>query len=96
MDESSLLINNIIAFVSLGLIALILLSIPVQIKRKGSEGFKGKGSGFWIREVLIFISSIILNILCIFIHFEIVPTICLCGCGVMASWVGVQELFPKA
>ena len=94
MNNQSLLVNNRIAGVALFLIAVILISIPFRIKKQGSDGLKNRGSSFWVREVAIFIAAITISVLCIFIHFEIVPTACLCGCSVLASIVGVQELFP--
>ena len=95
MNDQSLLINNIIAGAALFLIAINLCIVPFRIKKQGNEGFKNRGSSFWVREAAIFLASIAICVLCIFIHFEIVPTACLCGCGVLASIVGVQELFPK-
>ena len=94
MTEKTLLTNNIIAIASLILIALILISIPFRLKKNGKDSLKEKGSGFWTREIAIFLSSIVLVVLCIFIHFELVPTVCLCGCGILATWAGMQELFP--
>ncbi|MBR6342246.1 MAG: hypothetical protein IKR64_10105 [Treponema sp.] len=96
MTERSLLINNIIALAALALVAVILLTIPFRIKKQGREGLKNRGRAFWLREISIFISSIAICILCIFIHFELVPTLVLCACGPLATWAGVQELFPKA
>ncbi len=96
MTENTLLINNIIGFAALALVVVILITIPFRVKKNGKDSLKGKGGAFWAREIAIFIASILIIVLSIFIHFEIVPTICLCGCGVIASWIGVQELFPKA
>lgn len=96
MTEKGLLINTIIALVSLGLTALILLSIPFRLKKQGTVACQNRGRAFWIREISIFISAIAICILCIFIHFELVPTLVLCACGPLATWAGVQELFPKA
>jgi hypothetical protein len=45
-----------------------------------------------VREISIFITAPILIVLCLFIHFEPLPTAALCGCGVLATWAGVQEL----
>ena len=95
MSESTLLVNNIIAFASLAAIAVMLVLIPVSIKKNGSESLKNRGSSFWAREVAIILSSIAIPLLCLFIHFEIVPTAALCGCSIMATWVGVQELKKK-
>ncbi len=96
MTENTLLINNIIGFAALALVVVILITIPFRVKKNGKDSLKGKGGAFWSREIAIFIASILIIVLSIFIHFEIVPTVCLCGCGVIASWIGVQELFPKA
>lgn len=95
MTEETLFINNIIVIAALILILLILISIPFRLKKNGGDGLKEKGSGFWTREIAIFLSSIVLVVLCFFIHFELVPTLCLCGCGILATWAGMQELFPK-
>ena len=95
MTEKTLLINNIIVIAALILIALILISIPFRLKKNGKGGLKEKDRGFWIREIGIFLSSFVLVLLCFFIHFELVPTVCLCGCGILATWIGMQELFPK-
>ena len=93
--ETTLLVNGIIAGVALFLIAVILVVILIRAKKQGTESLKGHDRSFWVREVAIFVASILIPVLCIFIHFELVPTIFLCGCGVIASWVGMQELFPK-
>ncbi len=95
MTENGLLINTIIALATLGLTLLILLSIPFRLKKQGAEACQNRGRAFWIREISIFISAIVICILCIFIHFELVPTLVLCACGPLATWAGVQELFPK-
>lgn len=96
MTENGLLINTIIALVALGLTLLLLLSIPFRLKKQGTEACQNRGRAFWVREISIFISAIAICILCIFIHFELVPTLVLCACGPLATWAGVQELFPKA
>ena len=93
--EVNLLLNNIIAGVALFLIAVILILFLIRIKKQGNEGFKDREKSFWVREVAIFIASILIPVLSIFIHFELIPTIFLCGCGVIASWIGMKELFPK-
>lgn len=95
MTDNGLLINTIIALTALGLTILLLLSIPFRLKKQGSESCRNRGRAFWIREVSIFISAIAICILCIFIHFELVPTLVLCACGPLATWAGLQELFPK-
>jgi L-asparagine transporter-like permease len=95
MTENTLFINKIISIAALLIIAGILISIPFRLKKNGTESLKEKGAGFWTREIAIFVSSIVIVVLSFFIHFELVPTICLCGCGVLATWAGMQELFPK-
>lgn len=87
--------SNYIAYAALALYLIILLAIPFLIKKHGTENLKGRDRAFWIREISIFIASPAIIVLCLFIHFEPVPTAALCGCGVLAAWVGVQELFPK-
>ena len=86
---------NYIIYAALFLYLVILISIPFRLKKHGKEGLQNRGRAFWIREISIFISAIAICILCIFIHFELVPTLVLCACGPLASWAGVQELFPK-
>ena len=95
MTETTLLINTIIAGAGLAIDGGLLFSIPFRIKRHGSEALKNHERSFWFREIAIFVSAIVIPVLCIFIHFEIVPTVCLCCCSVMGTWVGIQELFPK-
>ena len=95
MTENTLFINKLISIAALLIIAVILISIPFRLKKNGNETLKEKGSGFWAREIAIFISSVVIVVLSIFIHFELVPTVCLCGCGILGTWAGMQELFPK-
>ena len=84
-----------IIYAALALYVIFLLAIPVLIKKHGTENLKGRDRAFWLREVSIFISAPAVIVLCLFIHFEPVPTAALCGCGILATWVGIQELFPK-
>ena len=95
LKEKSLLYINYIVYIALGLYFIILISIPVQIKKHGKECLQNRGRAFWIREVSIFIAAPAIIVLCFFIHFEPVPTAALCGCGVLGAWAGVQDLFPK-
>ena len=88
--------SNYIAYAALALYLIILLIIPFKIKKYGSESLKGRDKSFWIRELSIFISAPVIIVLCLFIHFEPLPTAALCGCGVLGAWVGLQELFPRA
>ena len=87
--------SNYIAYAALALYVIFILIIPFLIKKHGTETLKGRGRAFWLREVSIFIAAPAIIVLCLFIHFEPVPTAALCGCGVLATWVGIQELFPK-
>ncbi len=87
--------SNYIVYIALALYVILLLIIPFRIKKQGTEGLKGRGRAFWIREVSIFIAAPLLILLCLFIHFEPLPTAALCGCGVLGAWAGLQELFPK-
>ena len=91
--ETTLLVNGIIAGAALFLIAVILVVVLIRAKKQGSEAFKDREKSFWVREVAIFVAAILIPVLCIFIHFELIPTLFLCGCGVIASWIGMQELF---
>ncbi len=86
---------NYIIYAALFLYLVILISIPFRLKKHGKEGLQNRGRAFWIREVSIFIAAPAIIVLCLFIHFEPVPTAALCGCGVLGAWAGVQELFPK-
>ncbi len=87
--------SNYIVYAALALYVIFILIIPFLIKKHGMETLKGRGRAFWLREVSIFIAAPAIIVLCLFIHFEPVPTAALCGCGVLATWVGIQELFPK-
>lgn len=87
--------SNYAVFAALALYIVVMISIPFRIKKNGREGFAGKDRSFWIREILIFTGSPLLIILCLFVHFELVPTIALCGCGVLAAFAATQELFSK-
>ena len=88
--------SNYIAYAALVLYAVVLISIPFRIKKSGTEGFKGRGSSFWVRQAAILLAGVAIIVLCLFIHFEPLPTAALCGCGVLGALVAVQELFPKA
>ena len=90
-----MIFSNYIVIAALILYAAVLISIPFRIKKNGSEGFKNRGIGFWVREAAILLAGAAIIVLCFFIHFEPVPTAALCGCGVLGTVVGVQELFPK-
>ena len=82
-----------IIYVAFALYAALLISIPFRIKKNGSENLKNRGAAFWIREVLILLAAAAIIVLCLYIHFEPVPTAALCGCGVLGAYVAVQELF---
>ena len=86
--------SNYIAFAALALYVVVLISIPFRIKKSGSEGFKNRGRGFWVREAAILLAGAAIIVLCLFIHFEPLPTAALCGCGVLGAVVAIQELFP--
>lgn len=88
--------SNYIAYAALVLYLIVLLTIPFRIKKQGTESLKNRGRAFWLREISIFIAAPAIIVLCLFIHFEPVPTAALCGCGVIGAWVGVQELFSRA
>ena len=90
-----MLYSNYIVYASLALYLVIIFSIPFRIKKDGKEGFLNRGRSFWIREISIFLASPAIILLCLFIHFESIPTAALCGCGVLGSLVAMQELFPK-
>jgi amino acid transporter len=85
-------LSNYIVYIALVLYIVVLVIIPFRIKKHGKESLKGRGRTFWVREISIFITAPILIVLCLFIHFEPLPTAALCGCGVLAAWAGVQEL----
>ena len=85
-------ISNFIVYICLALYLVVLITIPFRIKKHGKESLQGRGRSFWIREVSIFIAAPAIIILCLFIHFEPIPTAALCGCGVLGAWAGVQEL----
>ena len=87
--------SNYIVYAALILFAAELISIPFRIKKHGKECLQNRGRAFWIRELSIFIAAPAIIVLCLFIHFEPLPTAALCGCGVLGAWAGVQELFPK-
>ena len=89
-----MIFSNYIVYAAFVLYAAVLISIPFRIKRQGKEGLKDRSRSFWIREVTIFIAGAAIIVLCLFIHFEPVPTAALCGCGVLGAWAGVQDLFP--
>ena len=84
--------SNYIVYTALILYIIIMVSIPFKIKKHGKESLQNRGRAFWIREVSIFIAAPAIIVLCLFIHFEPVPTVALCGCGVLGAWAGVQEL----
>ena len=88
-------LSNYIVYIALVLYIVVLAVIPFRIKKHGKESLQGRGRAFWVREVSIFIAAPILIVLCLFIHFEPLPTAALCGCGVLGAWAGVQELFPR-
>lgn len=85
-------LSNYIVYIALVLFIVVLVIIPFRIKKHGKESLQGRGRAFWVREISIFITAPILIVLCLFIHFEPLPTAALCGCGVLAAWAGVQEL----
>lgn len=85
--------SNYIVYIALIIYIIIMVYIPFKIKKLGKESMKNRGRAFWIREVSIFIAAPAIIVLCLFIHFEPVPTAALCGCGVLGAWAGVQELF---
>ncbi len=87
-----MLYSNYIAYAAILLYIIIIFTIPFRIKKHGKESLQGRGRSFWIREVSIFIAAPAIIILCLFIHFEPIPTAALCGCGVLGAWAGVQEL----
>ena len=87
--------SNYIVYITLALYVMLVVTIPFRIKKHGADGLKNRDRAFWIREVSIFIAAPAIIVLCLFIHFEPIPTAALCGCGVLGAWVGVQELFPK-
>ncbi len=88
-------VSNYIAYAAIALYVVLVATIPFRIKKHGKEGLKNRGRSFWIREVSIFIAAPAIIVLCLFIHFEPIPTAALCGCGVLGAWAGVQELFPR-
>ena len=90
-----MLFSNYIVFVALALYAAVLISIPFRIKKSGKEGFKNRGRAFWVRQTAILLAGVAIIVLCLFIHFEPLPTAALCGCGVLGAVVAVQELFTK-
>ena len=89
-----MLFSNYIVYVALILYAAVLISIPFRIKKSGTEGLKGRGGAFWVRQAAILLAGVAIIVLCFFIHFEPIPTAALCGCGVLGAVVAVQELFP--
>ncbi len=88
--------SNLIVYIALALYVILLLTIPFRIKKHGKEALQGRGRAFWIREISILITAPLIIVLCLFIHFEPLPTAALCGCGVLGAWAGLQEFFPKA
>ena len=90
-----MIFSNYIVIAALVLYAIILISIPFRVKKSGAEGFKNRGRTFWFREAAILLAGAAIIVLCLFIHFEPLPTGALCGCGVLGAVVAVQELFPK-
>ena len=89
-----MILSNYIVYAALILYAIVLISIPFRIKKSGTEGFKNRGRAFWVRQAAILLAGAAIIVLCLFIHFEPMPTAALCGCGVLGAVVAVQELFP--
>ena len=89
-----MILSNYIVYAALVLYAAVLISIPFRIKKSGTEGLKGRGRAFWVRQAAILLAGVAIIVLCLFIHFEPLPTAALCGCGVLGAVVAVQELFP--
>ena len=90
-----MILSNYIVIAALILYAAVLISIPFRIKKSGTEGLKGRGRTFWVRQAAILLAGVAIIVLCFFIHFEPLPTAALCGCGVLGAVVAVQELFTK-
>lgn len=90
-----MIFSNYIVIAALILYMVVLISIPFRIKKHGSEGCKNRGKGFWVREIAILLAAATIIVLCLFIHFEPLPTAALCGCGVLGAVVAVQELLTK-
>ena len=89
-----MILSNYIVIAALILYAAVLISIPFRIKKSGTEGLKNRGRAFWVRQAAILLAGVAIIVLCLFIHFEPLPTAALCGCGVLGAIVAVQELFP--
>ena len=89
-----MILSNYIVIAALILYAAVLISIPFRIKKSGTEGLKNQGRAFWVRQAAILLAGVAIIVLCLFIHFEPMPTAALCGCGVLGAVVAVQELFP--
>ena len=87
-----MLASNYIVYIALALYLVVLLTIPFRIKKHGTQSLKDRGAAFWIKQAAIFLAAAAIIVLCRFIHFELVPTAALCGCGVLGVWVATQEL----
>lgn len=84
--------NVMICIVSIVLYVMVIISIPIRIKKYGKREIKDDKKSFWIREILIFVFSFILCLLCLKFEFGTAGDIVLCGCGVVGAYIASKEM----
>lgn len=87
--------NNYIAIFALVLYIAVLISIPINISKKGKREVAQNQKSFLIREVLIFIFTLALIVLCFFIEFGLMSDVILNGCAVIGAFIASKELYQK-
>ncbi len=88
-------INVIISGVAAVLYVAVLISIPFRIKKNGRRTKSDDEKMFWLREIAIFVMSVVIIGLCAVLNFGTIGNVVLCGCGVMGSVIAARELYGK-
>lgn len=87
--------NVIVSIISLVLYFAVVISIPFKINKYGKNDKTQNENSFLTREILIFVFSFILCLLCMRFEFGITGDVVLCGCGVLGAYIAGRELYDN-
>lgn len=84
--------NRICALVALGLEVLDLISFLIRLKKNGALNKEAFDRSFVVKLIIIYVSVLIIPLICLFMDFGRTGNIALCGCAVLGLELANKDL----
>lgn len=84
--------NIICAIIALGLEVIDVISFLIRLKKKGSISKESFDRSFIVKLIIIYISVLVIPLICFFMDFGRTGNIVLCGCAVLGLELANKDL----